>query len=206
MVHPPSALHRRPRRERAYRGSRYSVLALPLLFAAAGAGGTPDPSPNVARDADVAISLALPRTSREALSSGSGLAWNQLRQGGLEVSASGSGTISARVAVLVVQNRRIVKRWVSGSFSVGAPSSSSISGRYLPDRSAIGGPAPIRRFESTPRGIDAGRVLGDLESGTVGFVDMGRDTGVIIVLLPGTSSTGTTTNPLFAKSVEMDDI
>jgi hypothetical protein len=153
------------------------------------------------------LSLSLPSTSQEALSSRSGLPWDQLRENGLVLTATGSGQASLAVFVLRVRDGRIVGRWSSGTFPVTGSGRIRISGHYLPGKSSAGDPLFPHPSAGSNSSVQTDAIMTDIEGGTVGFAKLGSGSSLVIVVLPtaGTGASGSETNPLFFKSESYGD-
>lgn len=194
-------------------------LSLVLALVALGAPTTPAVAQTTRSDG-WQLALQLPAASQTALSSKTGLTWDQMRRKGLDLAARGPGQISLVMFVLPVEDGRAVGAWTSSSFGAEA-GSSTVSGRYIPAEQQLLGAAQEGTWANLPgigklvsvvpasSPVDAqALVVAAKGGGRLGsLLPRNLTRGRLLVMFvtsPGGGS-GSMTNPLFLRPEQFSD-
>lgn len=161
------------------------------------------------------LALSMPAGSQTALSSKTGLTWEQMRRNGLDLTARGPGEISLVMFVLTVEDGRTTGAWTSSGFRTEA-GATTVSGRYMPSEkqlldvaqeakraAVLPGLGKLDSFDAASRPVDA-RALVDAAKGdghVASFLprDLTRGRLLVMFVAPPGGGSGSQTNPLFLK-------
>lgn len=185
--------------------SRWAAMLVLVAALAPGQGIKAQPT--------TAFSLAFPSVTLEAMKISferGGVTWEVIRRGGLSLTVQGAGEFSVSVAALAVSRGRVTRVWKSPGQMQVASGTVTLSGRtFVPDDRFLQGiPGVLGHQAGTTlpvadaiRAIDSGAVGALLDRRTASTAS-----GVILVALPGSTATRTsTTSPRFLRTETFGD-